>query len=111
MSHQKRLLLATFSSGNFSLSGFIKDGSDDTNSWLTSGTGLSSITFNYVKFNEDINLQCYKAIASAAALQTEWTSATYQGYYTFNQFTKFGRYFQCSNYTKLWLVWHYNTVC
>ena len=88
----KRLLLATLSSGTISLSGFRKDISDDTNSWLTSGTGLPSITFNYVKFNEDINLQCYKAIASAAALQTEWTSTAYQSYYMFKQFTKFGRY-------------------
>ena len=51
----KRLLLATISSENFSLSGFRKDVSDDTNSWLTSGTGLPSIAFNYIKFNEDIN--------------------------------------------------------
>lgn len=88
----KRLLLASVSSGTITLSGYRKEISDSSDNWLTSGSALSSLTYNYLNFDEDINLQWNKVISSAANLQTEWTSTAYTGYYMFSQFTKFGRY-------------------
>lgn len=53
----QRLLLASVIGSNLQLSGYRKEISDIAGRCLTSGTFTSSISTNYVKFMEDINLQ------------------------------------------------------
>jgi len=88
----KRLLLGELNSGSIELSGYRKEISDASGEWLATNPTLSTVTDNFVRFKEEVNLQCNKAIADAAALQAECTNTAYQGYYMFNQFSKFGRY-------------------
>lgn len=88
----ERLLLASDVTVPLYLSGFRKKIADSAGACLTSSTGLSSVTEDFLKFNEEINMDCSKAIANNAAFQTECSSTAYQSLYMFNQFNKFGRY-------------------